>query len=139
MKKIFLILFIPIFFTSFSYAGGDDRDLQLPKKYFNEELDKTPSFLQEDSSELIQLDANEADEQAQPKLVNQESNKISLETSAAINSISSSILVDDGQGIMDFGVTAKFLKTEQGIIIMLVLIVIGLILLFNFFFREKDS
>ena len=127
MKKILLILFVSFFFVSLSFAGGDDRDQVLPLNSLNEDYDETPNFLQEDDSKLVLSDESEAKAQAQSKLINQtisEANQDTSETEAT-SSIKS--------------LTFKYLKSDQGILIMLILFVVGLILLFNFFVREKNS
>jgi len=127
MKKILLILFVSFFFVSLSFAGGDDRDQVLPLNSLNEDYDETPNFLQEDDSKLVLSDGSEAKAQAQSKLINQtisEANQDTSETEAT-SSIKS--------------LTSKYLKSDQGILIMLILFVVGLILLFNFFVREKNS
>ena len=127
MKKILLILFVSFFFVSLSFAGGDDRDQVLPLNSLNEDYDETPNFLQEDDSKLVLSDESEAKAQAQSKLINQTISKANQDTSEteATSSIKS--------------LTFKYLKSDQGILIMLILFVVGLILLFNFFVREKNS
>ena len=127
MKKIVLILFLSFFFVSFSYAGGDDRDQVLPLNSLNDDYDETPNFLQEDNSELALSDESEASAIAQPKLINQTISEVSqntndIETISSVKSLAS-----------------KYLKSDQGILIMLILFVVGLILLFNFFVREKNN
>jgi len=127
MKKILLILFVSFFFVSLSFAGGDDRDQVLPLNSLNEDYDETPNFLQEDDSKLVLSDESGAKAQAQSKLINQtisEANQDTSETEAT-SSIKS--------------LTSKYLKSDQGILIMLILFVVGFILLFNFFVREKNS
>ena len=127
MKKILLFLFVSFFFVSFSFAGGDDRDQVLPLNSLNEDYDETPNFLQEDDSKLVLSDGSEAKAQAQSKLINQTISEADQDTSEteATSSIKS--------------LTSKYLKSDQGILIMLILFVVGLILLFNFFVREKNS
>ena len=127
MKKILLILFVSFFFVSLSFAGGDDRDQVLPLNSLNEDYDETPNFLQEDDSKLVLSDESEAKAQAQSKLINQTISEADQDTSEteATSSIKS--------------LTFKYLKSDQGILIMLILFVVGLILLFNFFVREKNS
>jgi len=127
MKKILLILFVSFFFVSLSFAGGDDRDQVLPLNSLNEDYDETPNFLQEDDSKLVLSDGSEAKAQAQSKLINQTISEADQDTSEteATSSIKS--------------LTSKYLKSDQGILIMLILFVVGLILLFNFFVREKNS
>jgi len=126
MKKILLILFISCFFFSFSHAGGDDRDQVLPLNSLNDDYDETLNFLQEDDSELVLSDKSEVSAKAQPKLISQTISKVSQYTSdiETISSVKS--------------LAFKYLKSDQGILIMLILFVIGLILLFNFFVREKE-
>ncbi len=127
MKKILLILFISFFSVSFSYAGGDDRDQVLPLNSLNDDYDKTPNFLQEDNSELALSDESEASAKAQPKLINQTISEVSQNTNdiETISSVKSLV--------------SKYLNSDQGILIMLILFVVGLILLFNFFVREKSN
>ena len=127
MKKILLFLFVSFFFVSLSFAGGDDRDQVLPLNSLNEDYDETPNFLQEDDSKLVLSDESEAKAQAQSKLINQTISEADQDTSEteATSSIKS--------------LTSKYLKSDQGILIMLILFVVGLILLFNFFVREKNS
>ena len=127
MKKILLILFVSFFFVSLSFAGGDDRDQVLPLNSLNEDYDETPNFLQEDDSKLVLSDESGAKAQAQSKLINQTISEADQDTSEteATSSIKS--------------LTSKYLKSDQGILIMLILFVVGLILMFNFFVREKNS
>ena len=127
MKKILLILFISFFSVSFSYAGGDDRDQVLPLNSLNDDYDETPNFLQEDDSELVLSDESEASVKAQPKLTNQTISEASQNTSVieTISSVKSLV--------------SRYLNSDQGILIMLILFVVGLILLFNFFVREKSN
>ena len=127
MKKLLLILFLSFFFVSFSYAGGDDRDQVLPLNSLNDDYDETPKFLQEDNSELVLSDESEASVKAQPKLIKQTISEVSQNTNdiQTISSVKS--------------LASKYLKTDQGILIMLILFVVGLILLFNFFVREKSN
>ena len=58
MKKTLLILVASLLFASFSYAGGDDRDQELPLYSLNED-DEALRFLQEDSLERAQSDEDE--------------------------------------------------------------------------------
>ena len=127
MKKILLILFISFFSVSFSYAGGDDRDQVLPLNSLNDDYNETPNFLQEDDSELVLSDESEASVKAQPKLTNQTISEASQNTSVieTISSVKSLV--------------SRYLNSDQGILIMLILFVVGLILLFNFFVREKSN
>jgi len=127
MKKILLILFISFFSVSLSYAGGDDRDQMLPLNSLNDDYDETPNFLQEDNSELVLSDESEASVKAQPKLTKQTISEVSQNTNdiETISSVKSLVY--------------KYLKSDQGILIMLILFVVGLILIFNFFVREKNN
>ena len=127
MKKLLLILFLSFFFVSFSYAGGDDRDQVLPLNSLNDDDDETPNFLQEDNSELVLSDESEASAIAQPKLIKKTISEVSQNTNdnKTISSVKS--------------LASKYLKSDQGILIMLILFVVGLILLFNFFVREKNN
>ncbi len=126
MKKILLILFISLS-VNLSYAGGDDRDQVLPLNSLNDDYDETQNFLQDDDSELVLSDESEASEIAQPKLINQTINEVSQNTNGieTISSVKS--------------LASRYLKSDQGILIMLILFVVGLILLFNFFVREKNN
>ena len=127
MKKILLTLFVSFFFINFSYAGGDDRDQVLPLNSLNEDYDGTPNFLQEDDSELALSNESKAAEQAQPKLISQAISQASQD--ASVKRITNSAK----------SLASKYMKSDQGILIMLILFVIGLILLFNFFVREKNN
>ena len=127
MKKLLLILFLSFFFVSFSHAGGDDRDQVLPLNSLNDDYDETPNFLQEDNSELALSDESEASAKPQPKLIKQTISEVSQNTND-IQTISPVKLL-----------ASKYLKSDQGILIMLILFVVGLILLFNFFVREKSN
>jgi len=126
MKNLVLILFLSFFFVSFSYAGGDDRDQVLPLNSLNDD-DETPNFLKEDNSELALSDESEASAIAQPKLINQTTSEVSQNTNdiETISSVKS--------------LAYKYLKSDQVILIMLILFFVGLILLFNFFVREKNN
>ena len=127
MNKILLILFVSFFFASLSYAGGDDRDQVLPLNSLNEDYDETPNFLKEDDSELALSNESKVSEQAQPKLISQVISQASQ--NASVKEITNSAK----------SIASKYLKSDQGILIMLILFVVGLILLFNFFVREKNN
>ena len=134
MKKILLILFISFFCISLSYAGGDDRDLQQQLlDSLNEESSETPSFLQEDGLDLIQLDVDEADEQAQPKLDISEASGIIQDTNDS-KSVSSS---PNEVKAPDFKILINYFTTEQGILVIIIFLVVSFILLFSFIIREK--
>tara|TARA_B100000795_G_C22486955_1_gene318805 strand:+ start:147 stop:551 length:405 start_codon:yes stop_codon:yes gene_type:complete len=134
MKKTLLILFIYFFCISISSAGGDDRDQQQQLlDSLIEESSETPNFLQEDGSDLIQLDVNEADELAQPKLDFPEASGIIQDTNDS-KTVSSS---PNEVKAPDYKILINYFKTEQGMIILLIFFALSLILLFNFFVREK--
>ena len=135
MRNFLLILFLSLGLLNFSHAGGDDRDQQLPLNSLNSEQEineeGVPRFLQEDD-EVIQDDAvqqgqKEIEELIQTKLVNQETpakNEGFIESDINSNSKVQTLI-------------NRYIKSDQGILIMLFLFVVSLILLFNFFVREK--
>ena len=125
MKKILLFLFVSFFFVSFSFAGGDDRDQILPLNSLNEDYDETPNFLQEDELVEAQIDENieeviEAEpSKKEPTVRIQDDDK-----SEAMNETIASI--------------EKYFRSDQGILVLLILFFVAIILLFNFFVREKE-
>jgi hypothetical protein len=125
MKKILLILFVSFFFVSYSFAGGDDRDQVLPLNSLNEDYDETPNFLQEDELVEAQIDENieeviEAEpSKKEPTVRIQDDDK-----SEAMNETIASI--------------EKYFRSDQGILVLLILFFVAIILLFNFFVREKE-
>ena len=137
MRNFLLILFLSLGLLNFSHAGGDDRDQQLPLNSLNSEqeinVEGVPRFLQEDD-EVIQDDAvqqgqKEIEELIQTKLVNQDTPTNTEELIESDGDSSSSTKV---QTLIN-----RYIKSDQGILIMLFLFVVSLILLFNFFVREK--
>ena len=136
MKKALLVLFFTLFLSSISFAGGDDRDQQLPLNSLNTEQnideDATPRFLQEDDqviqNEKIKQGQKEIEELIQTKLVDIESSDTPTDLTKSIDS------TKDGkvQAFID-----RYIKSDQGILIMLILFVVSLILIFNFFVRDK--
>ena len=58
MKKILLILFISVFCTNTSNAGGDDRDQILPLDTSQENSVDEKSFLQETNNEKLDQPSN---------------------------------------------------------------------------------
>ena len=136
MKKALLVLFFTLFLSSISIAGGDDRDQQLPLNSLNTEQnideDATPRFLQEDDeviqNEEIKQGQKEIEELIQTKLVDIESSNTPTDLAKSIDS------TKDGnvQAFID-----RYIKSDQGILIMLILFVVSLILIFNFFVRDK--
>ena len=125
MKKILLFLFVSFFFVGFSFAGGDDRDQVLPLNSLNEDYDETPNFLQEDELVEAQIDENieeviEAEpSKKEPTVRIQDDDK-----SEAMNETIASI--------------EKYFRSDQGILVLLILFFVAIILLFNFFVREKE-
>ncbi len=126
MKKTALILLFAFFYSGISYAGGDDRDQVLELNFLNEEVDELQNLLQVDDLEEVESELNKAEEATQLPLIIQEE----VGTNQAPVEIEKS---NPNQSII-----SKYLKSDQGILIMLLLSVVGLILLFNFFFREKN-
>ena len=137
MKFTLLAIIFSLFFVSISHAGGDDRDQQLPLNSLNTEQnideDGVPRFLQEDDeviqNEEIEQGQKEIEELIQTKLLNQETNSNS---SAEIETDKASILTEKIKALIK-----PYIKSEKGILIMLILFVVTLILVFNFFVREK--
>ena len=136
MKYKFIALIFTLFVASISYAGGDDRDQQLPLNSLNTEQnideDATPRFLQENDEivqdEEIQQGQKEIEALIQKKLAEQKNSEPStdVQTDEVITSNS------NAQTFID-----RYIKSDQGILIMLFLFVVSLILVFNFFVREK--
>lgn len=58
MKKILLVLFISVFCTNISNAGGDDRDQILPLNTSQENSVDEKSFLQEINNEKLDQPSN---------------------------------------------------------------------------------
>ena len=137
MKFTLLAIIFSLFFVSISHAGGDDRDQQLPLNSLNTEQnideDGVPRFLQEDDeviqNEEIEQGQKEIEELIQTKLLNQETNSNS---SAEIETDKASILTEKIKVLIK-----PYIKSEKGILIILILFVVTLILVFNFFVREK--
>ena len=137
MNNIFLVLFLSFGLLNLSLAGGDDRDQQLHLNSLNTEQeideDAAPRFLQEED-EVVQ-DAEtlqgqkEIEELIQTKLANNstsEDNTSELESNLGLFSSGKiQIFID------------QYVKSDQGILILLILFVVLLILVFNFFVREK--
>ena len=63
MKKLILISLLTLGFISFSFAGGDDRDQELPLNSINTEVDEGASLLPESNQNQNKQasDANTAD------------------------------------------------------------------------------
>jgi len=137
MKKVILVLFFSLTFASIIHAGSDDRDQQLPLNSLNTEQiiedDETPRFLQEDDviiqDEVILKGQKEIEELIQTKLTSQE--PITSEIAKGSSSDESNLQTKTQLFVN------HYVKSDQGILILLILFVIGLILMFNFFVREK--
>lgn len=137
MKNIFFILFLSLGLITLSNAGGDDRDQQLPLNSLNTEQeideDGVPRFLQEDEEisqdETIQQGQKEIEDLIQTKLTTQE---IDSSTTDGIDSTDSQASTSKIKIFVD-----QYIKSDQGILILLFLFVVSLILTFNFFVREK--
>ena len=137
MNNIFLVLFLSFGLLNLSLAGGDDRDQQLPLNSLNTEQeideDGTPRFLQEDE-EVVQ-DAEtlqgqkEIEELIQTKLVNNSTSEDKL------TELESNLGLFSSEKVQLF--IDQYVKSDQGILILLILFVVLLILVFNFFVREK--
>ena len=125
MKKILLFLFVSFFFVSLSFAGGDDRDQVLPLNSLNEDYDETPNFLQEDELVEAQIDENieeviEAEASKKEPALSTQTNDESVTMNKTVASIE------------------KYFMSDQGILVLLILFFVAIILLFNFFVREKE-
>ena len=128
MKNIFFILFLSLGLITLSNAGGDDRDQQLPLNSLNTEQeideDGVPRFLQEDEEisqdETIQQGQKEIEDLIQTKLVTQE---IDSSTTDGIDSTDSQASTSKIKIFVD-----QYIKSDQGILILLFLFVVSLIL-----------
>ena len=137
MKFTLLAIIFSLFFVSITHAGGDDRDQELPLNSLNTEQnideDAAPRFLQEDEEvvqdEEIEQGQKEIEELIQTKLVNQETNS------------NSSAEIEPDQDLTSTGkiqeMINRYIKSDQGILIMLFLFLVAVVLVFNFFVREK--
>ena len=136
MKFTLLAVIFALFFVSFSHAGGDDRDQELPLNSLNTEqnIDEegVPRFLQDDEEviqdEEIEQGQKEIEELIQAKLVNQETSE------DFSNEISDTESITPGKVQV---LINRYIKSEQGILIMLFLFLVAVVLVFNFFVREK--
>ena len=125
MKKILLFLFVSFFFVSFSFAGGDDRDQVLPLNSLNEVTDESPKFLQEDELVEAQIDENiEEVIEVEPSKKEPVLSTQTIDTNETMNKTVASI--------------KKYFRSDQGILVLLIFFFVAIILLFNFFVREKE-
>jgi len=137
MKFTLLAVMCTLFFVSSSHAGSDDRDQELPLNSLNTEqnIDEegVPRFLEEDEEvildEEIKQGQKEIEELIQTKLVNQET---STNSSAEIESEQDLAPTGKIQVLIN-----RYIKSDQGILIMLFLFLVAVVLVFNFFVREK--
>jgi predicted RND superfamily exporter protein len=144
MKFSLLALIFSLLFVSISHAGSDDRDQELPLNSLNTEQnideDAAPRFLQEDEEVVqdeeieqgqkeIEQGQKEIEELIQTKLVNQE---ISTNSSAEIEPDQDLASTGKIQELIN-----RYIKSDQGILIMIFLFLVALVLVFNFFVREK--
>lgn len=125
MKKILLFLFVSFFFVSLSFAGGDDRDQVLPLNSLNEDYDETSNFLQED--ELVEAQIDENIEEVIEKKPSKKEPALSTQT------IDESVTMNKTVASIE-----KYFMSDQGILVLLILFFVAIILLFNFFVREKE-
>jgi len=125
MKKILLFLFVSFFFVSFSFAGGDDRDQVLLLNSLNEVTDESPKFLQED--ELVEAQIDENIEEV-----------IEAETSKKEPALSTQTIDESVTMNKTVASIKKYFRSDQGILVLLILFFVAIILLFNFFVREKE-
>ncbi|MDB9864244.1 hypothetical protein OAD23_03490 [Candidatus Thioglobus sp.] len=130
MKKILLILFASFLFVSFSFAGGDDRDQVLPLNSLNEDYDETPNFLQED--ELVEAQIDKNIEEVIEEAIEAEPSKKELVVST--KNVGKSETMNKTVASIE-----KYFMSDQGILVLLILFFVAIILLFNFFVREKNS
>ncbi|WP_416653506.1 hypothetical protein [Candidatus Pseudothioglobus sp. Uisw_086] len=125
MKKLLTTLLLSLLFICSAYAGGDDRDQVLPLNSLNEDYDETPNFLQED--ELVEAQIDENKEEVIEAKPSKKEPVLSIQTydkSETMNKTVASI--------------KKYFMSDQGILVLLILCFVSIILLFNFFVREKE-
>ena len=125
MKKLLTTLLLSLLFICPAYAGGDDRDQVLPLNSLNEVTDESPKFLQEDESVEVQINENiEEVIEAEPSKKEPVLSTQTYDTSETMNKTIASI--------------KKYFRSDQGILVLLILFFVSIILLFNFFVREKE-
>ena len=125
MKKLLTTLLLSLLFICPAYAGGDDRDQVLPLNSLNEVTDESPKFLQEDESVEVQINENiEEVIEAVP---------IKKEPALSTQTIDESVTMNKTVASIK-----KYFRSDQGILVLLILFFVSIILLFNFFVREKE-
>ena len=125
MKKLLTTLLLSFLFISPAYAGGDDRDQVLPLNSLNEVTDESPKFLQEDESVEVQINEN-IEEVIEAVPIKKEP---ALSTQTSYESVTMNKTVAS---------IKKYFRSDQGILVLLILFFVSIILLFNFFVREKE-
>ena len=125
MKKLLTTLLLSLLFICPAYAGGDDRDQVLPLNSLNEVTDESPKFLQEDESVEVQINEN-IEEVIEAVPIKKEP---ALSTQTSYESVTMNKTVAS---------IKKYFRSDQGILVLLILFFVSIILLFNFFVREKE-
>ena len=125
MKKLLTTLFLSLLFICSAYAGGDDRDQVLPLNSLNEVTDESPKFLQEDELVEAQIDENIEE------VIEAETSK--KEPALSTQTIDESVTMNKTVASIE-----KYFMSDQGILVLLILFFVAIILLFNFFVREKE-
>ena len=125
MKKLLTTLLLSLLFICSAYAGGDDRDQVLPLNSLNEVTDESPKFLQEDESVEVQINEN-IEEVIEAVPIKKEP---ALSTQTSYESVTMNKTVAS---------IKKYFRSDQGILVLLILFFVSIILLFNFFVREKE-
>ena len=126
MKKLLTTLLLSLLFICSAYAGGDDRDQVLPLNSLNEVTDESPKFLQEDEFVEAQIDENIEE------VIEAETSK--KEPALSTQTIDESVPMNKTVASIE-----KYFMSDQGILVLLILFFVAIILLFNFFVREKNS
>jgi hypothetical protein len=125
MKKLLTTLLLSLLFICPAYAGGDDRDQVLPLNSLNEVTDESPKFLQEDEFVEAQIDENIEE------VIEAETSK--KEPALSTQTIDESVTMNKTVASIE-----KYFMSDQGILVLLILFFVAIILLFNFFVREKE-
>jgi hypothetical protein len=125
MKKLLTTLLLSLLFICSAYAGGDDRDQILPLNSLNEVTDESPKFLQEDEFVEAQIDENIEE------VIEAETSK--KEPALSTQTIDESVPMNKTVASIE-----KYFMSDQGILVLLILFFVAIILLFNFFVREKE-